>query len=400
MLGEVRVTKAGLASVSTEDLTKLTHYRIKAVYTPTNSKISKSQSAPVVVPVIPQPIQVPTTVSLYSGAKIAETGQHVSLVAVVQDAGVGNQVNAGKVQRIKGKVEFFVNSPAPVLIATENLSKKDEASLSTDKFKATGPYQIQAVFVPSNKFYTTSTSPSVSVTITPKTVNSPTASVLQTTTSVVETGEPVTLSASAMNADSSLADGNIEFLTVSRHPVELADVPVASFGQQVTIGTGKLQKVGIYHVEAVYEPNSNRFAQSISAPITIAVTPLTAASFRVTPVVNYGKLNKPVSFDVTALNIRGEPVTTYTGTVVLTSPTDSWTTFPPSIYASLHISAPPPQSTGLATYNPQLYTFTPADHGSHTFVNGVTFGKAGAESLQVTQANDPKVHGKAVFAIE
>ena len=357
--------------------------------------------APVTVTVIPQPIEVPTTTSLYSGAKLAETGQRVPLVAIVQNAGVGNQIDAGKVQPINGKVEFFVDASAPVLIGTVNAARRGHSvSLNTAKLKNLGSYDLQAVFVPSNKFYTSSTSPPVSVTITPKTLNAPTTTSVSAQMNVVETGEGVTLNATVQNANSSLADGTVEFVTVARRPVELGDVPVANFGTQVSIGTFKLEKVGIYHVEAVYQSNTNRFAESVSAPLTIAVTPLTAASFRVTPLVNYGKLNKPVSFQVTALNVHGQPLTNYTGTVVMTSPTDSWTTFPGYIYASLHITPPPKQSTGLATFNPGLYTFTPADHGSHTFLNGVTFGKAGAESLQVTQANNSKVHGKAVFAIQ
>ena len=148
----------------------------------------------------------------------------------------------------------------------------------------------------------------------------------------------------------------------------LGEVTVSNFGQQVSFGTYKLEKVGVYHVQATYVPDTNRFARSVSAPVAVLVTPLTAASFRVTPVVRHGKLNKPVSFEVTALNSHGQPLSDYTGTVVFTSPTDSWTTFPPSVYASLHISAPPPQSTGLADFAPQSYTFTPADHGSHTFL--------------------------------
>ena len=115
--------------------------------------------------------------------------------------------------------------------------------------------------------------------------------------------------------------------------------------------------------------------------------------------VRHGHLGKPLSFTVTALNAQKQPLTNYTGTVVFTSPTDSWTIFPTAVYASLELPPPPPQSTGLATFNPQSYTFTPADHGSHTFVGAVTFGKGGAETLQVTQANNPKVFGKTTFSI-
>ena len=175
---------------------------------------------------------------------------------------------------------------------------------------------------------------------------------------------------------------------------------MSTFGQQVSFTTFELQKVGTYQVEAKYLPNTNRFAESTSAPITVTVTPLTAASFRVTPVVRHGHLGKPLSFAVTALNAQNQPVTNYTGTVVFTSPTDSWTIFPASVYRSLeHSRRRRSCPRAWRRFTPQSYTFTPADQGSHTFVGAVTFGKGGAENLKVTQANNPKVFGKTTFAI-
>jgi hypothetical protein len=399
-LGDVAVTKQGLASVTTDKITTIGNYRIEAEYKPTNSKISASVATPVTVKVIPLPIEVPTTTTLTSGATTAEVGQPFPLVATVADAGTGNQINAGKVEKITGKVEFFSVSPDPVLLGTVKLSKKHSASLPTKMLKKVGPYQIDAVFLPANKYFTTSTSALNPVTITPATVNAPTVTSLQIMPNVIETGEALTLSASVQNPNSSLSDGVIEFTTVGRHPVVLNTVPVSSFGEQVGLTTGYLQKVGFHQVQAKYLPNTNRFAKSLSAPITIAITPLTAVAFRVTPVISHGKLNKPVSFSVTAVNAQDKPLSNYTGTVVFSSPTDTSTTFPPAFYTNLHISAYPPETTGLAVFPVQSYSFTTADHGSHTFLGGVTFGKAGAEQLQVTQANDPEVKGKATFAIE
>jgi hypothetical protein len=106
-----------------------------------------------------------------------------------------------------------------------------------------------------------------------------------------------------------------------------------------------------------------------------------------------------LSFEVTALDAHGQPLTDYTGTVVFTSPTDSWTILPAPAYKRLGIAEPSADSPGLANFDPASYTFTPADQGSHTFVGAVTFGKAGAETLQVTQADDPEVSGKTTFAI-
>ncbi len=341
----------------------------------------------------PAPIDVPTVTTLSSGATSAESGQYVPLFATVKDTGTSSQ-------RITGNVEFFSDGPNPVLLGTAKLSKNGGASLSTKMLKNAGPYQIQAVFVTANKYFSGSTSAPIPVTITPQTVNAPTVTSLQVTPNVIETGEPIMLSASVQNSNSSLPDGVIEFTTLGRHPVVLNTIPVSNFGEQVSFTSNYLENVGFHQVQAKYLPNTNRFAKSLSVPVTIAITPLTAVAFRVTPVVPHGKLNKPVSFEVTALNAHRQPLTNYTGTVVFSSPTDTSTTFPPSFYTNLHISASPPQTTGLAEFPVQSYTFTPADHGSHMFLGGVTFGKAGAEVLQVTQGNDSKVVGKATFAIE
>ena len=160
-----------------------------------------------------------------------------------------------------------------------------------------------------------------------------------------------------------------------------------------------MQQVGTHRIRAVYLPGNGRFGASTSAPITVAVTPLTAASFRVTPVDRVGQLNEPMSFEVTALDARGRPLTNYTGTVVVTSPTDSLPSFPASVYASLGIGVPSPDTPGLVRFSPASYTFTPADRGSHTLRGWGRIRQGGRESIQVTQANDSKVQGKATFAI-
>ncbi len=254
--------------------------------------------------------------------------------------------------------------------------------------------------MPTNKDFNASTSAPTTVTITPRTQDAPTVTSLQASTNSLESGEGVTLNATVQNANSSLAGGVVELTTVSPHPIVLGKAAVNAFDQPVSFTNDQLQKAGNYRIQAVYRPNSNRFAGSTSAPITVTVTPLTAASFRVTPVVPDGQPGEPLSFTVTALDAQGQPLTDYTGTVAITSPTDSRTNYPASVYASLKITEPPADAPGFAKITPQSYTFTTADQGSHTFVDAVTFQKGGAESIQVTQANDPKVSGKATFAIE
>jgi hypothetical protein len=345
------------------------------------------------------PLNVPTITTLQSAVPSAELGQTVPLVATVKDAGTGVDLAPGNVQPITGTVAFVTDSPDPVVVGEASVNKSGQALLSTKLFENTGTNQITAEFLPANNYFAESTSAPIPVTINPATVNAPTVTSLQAVTNRVETGESITLSATVQNADSDLANGIVEFVTVGRHPVVLGDVAVGTFGQQVSLTTLKLQKVGIYQVEAKYLPNTNLFAESTSAPTPVTITPLTAASFRVKPLVRHGHLGSLLSFSVTAVNARNQPVTNYTGTVVFSSPTDSWTVFPKAVYASMNIPPPPPESTGLASFNPQAFTFTPADHGSHTFVAAVTFGKGGAETLQVTQANNPKVVGETTFSI-
>ncbi len=399
VLGDVSVNKQGEASVLTTDLTAIANDTVEAHYTPSKSQISASTAGPVTVKVIPVPLNVPTITTLQSPITSAEVGQYVPLVATVKDAGTGNDIDAGKVEPMTGTVAFVTDSPDPVVLGEVNLNKDGQAALSTNLLKIIGSNQITAEFLPANNYFAESTSAPIDVTINPGTVNAPTVTGLQAVANRVETGEPITLSTTVQNANSGLADGVVEFVTVAPHPIVLGDVAVGLFGQQVSLTTGKLKKVGTYQIEAKYSPNTNRFAESTSAPITVTITPLTAATFRVTPVVRHGQLGKLLSFAVTALNVKKQPLTNYIGTVVFTSPTDSWTVFPKSVYAGMNLSPPPPESTGLASFNPQSYTFTPADHGSHTFYAAVTFGKGGAETLQVTQANNPKVFGMTTFSI-
>ncbi len=198
-LGDVSVNKAGQAGVSTDKLTKIGNYRVKAEYTPSKPNVSASVAAPVSVQVIALPLHVPTGVTVVTGAPIAETGQYVPLEATVKDAGTGSQVDAGKVATIAGTVEFLTDSPHPIILgklplniskntvaSTSNLlsvfgitsspvtvNAKDQLSISTKKLKEIGPNQIEAKFLPANKDFAASTSAPVTVTITPQTQRRP-----------------------------------------------------------------------------------------------------------------------------------------------------------------------------------------------------------------------------------
>jgi hypothetical protein len=401
VLGDISLDKEGIAFLATTDLTAIADYNIKAEYTPKNSNISASVSAPVTVKVIPVPLNVPTVTTLVSGASTGEAGQNLPLVATVTDAGTGTQVDAGKVEPITGKVAFFTDSSNPIVLGEATVKPNGQATLESSVLKNPGPYQIVAEFLPFNNYFAESTSTPVAVTISPQTVSAPTVTTLQTSTTSVETGEPLGFSVAVQNANSDLAGGVVSLVTISRRPQVVAEIPVNAFGQQIGVTSFKLQKVGTYQIQAQYTPNSNRFAASKSTPTTVTVTPLTAASFRVTPLVRHGHLGKPIGFTVTAVNSNNQPVTNYTGTVAISSPTDSWTIFPAAVYRALGDTAPPSNlSPGLAQFTLRSYTFTPGDLGSHTFDAAVTFHKGGAETVRVTQANDPKVKGTGSFSIE
>ncbi len=241
----------------------------------------------------------------------------------------------------------------------------------------------------------------------------PTTTVLQVSTTNAVASESITLTASVENANRQIpiTSGRVRFVVESPKPRFLGQATLNKAGD-AGITTDDLSKVGSYQLEAEYIPTGTRIARSYSALVNVTVSPLMATSFFVTPDVRHGSLTQPLSFTVTALNAQGQPVTDYTGTVSLSSPTDSWTRFSRGFLIGLESTAEDegikladlipvlPPTTGLATFPVEQYTFTPADHGTHTFVDGVSFDKAGAEVVKVTQANDAKVDGKATFAIE
>ena len=369
---------------------------------------------------------LPTVLTLTSAATIAESGQAVPLLASVAPTGTKRQLKAARSEPISGTVEFLLKSPRHQLLGKVALntsgssssssllsafqsafgslgssgasSTSDTAFVETKALKRLGTYRVIARFLPSNDDFRASRSESVSVTITPPTRDAPTVSTLAVP-STVETGASVPMAVTIANGDSSLADGMVRFVTVGPHPVVLGKVAAGLFNRPIDFATSALRQVGTYQVQAIYQSRGGRFSGSTSAPMTVTITPLTAASFRVTPIVSHGALDQPLGFTVTALDVQGQPLTDYTGTISFSSPTDSWTILPAPVYKRLGISQPSPNSPGMASFSPSSYTFTTADQGSHTFVGAVAFGKAGAETLQVTQADDPEVTGETTFAI-
>jgi Bacterial Ig-like domain (group 3) len=228
----------------------------------------------------------------------------------------------------------------------------------------------------------------------------PTTTTLKASPANIESAQVFTLTASVTNSNNNIPvnTGKVKFVVEAPKPFVLKTADLNSKGAAAIV-TDELTKVGTYLVDAKYIPNGKQFAQSIAPPVQVTVSPLTAVSFLVRPDRRYGRLNRPLSFTVTALDAQNRPATNFTGTINFTSPTDSWTILPKQVYANLSITPPPPQTTGLASFPMKHYTFTPEDHGTHHFIGGVKFGKAGAEILRVAQETNPKVSGKTTFAI-
>jgi hypothetical protein len=111
--------------------------------------------------------------------------------------------------------------------------------------------------------------------------------------------------------------------------------------------------------------------------LTVSTGPTAVTSFRITSAHYYGAPGTPLTITVTALDRQRQPASGYTGTIGLASPTDR-----------------------AAAIVPRIYTFSPADQGSHTFVNGLTFHKGGAEVLKVHQVSNTRINGKVTFGIE
>jgi hypothetical protein len=228
----------------------------------------------------------------------------------------------------------------------------------------------------------------------------PTETLLQSSTDTAGPKQAVSFIATVKNADTGkpVSGGRVEFFLQAPKPRLLGKVNLNRKGV-AALTTTKITHLGPNVVVADFIPATHRPAGSESAPATITINPLAVTSFLVVPAQPFGHAGEAMTFTVTALDEARQPVTDYTGTVLVTSPTDSTTIFPPRTYVALRVPPPPAVAIGLATFQNQVYTFTPADHGTHTFVNGVTFNKGGAETVKVQQKNNSTIRGIGRFAI-
>jgi protocatechuate 3,4-dioxygenase beta subunit len=235
---------------------------------------------------------------------------------------------------------------------------------------------------------------------TSRTATIPTETILQPTDQTAGPGQAISFIASVEDANTGrpVSGGRVEFFLESPKPRLLGKVNLNKKGL-AALTTTKITQFGTNTIVADFIPTNHRAAGSESATATVEVNPLAVKSFLVVPDQPFGHTGEGMTFTVTALDAAGQPVTDYTGTVLVTSPTDSNTVFPARVYVALGIKAPPLLTVGLATFQNQVYTFTAADQGTHTFVDGVTFNKGGAETVKVQQKNDSLIRGIGTFAI-
>jgi hypothetical protein len=178
-----------------------------------------------------------------------------------------------------------------------------------------------------------------------------------------------------VKANWAVSAGYVKFITLGNPPELLGKARLNRLGR-ASLTTASFSLGGSAEVQAEFVPTKRRYAPSTDV-ISVETAPPMVTAFRITAPQFIGAPGTPLSFTVTAIDRAHQPVTQFTGTIDLFSPTD--------------------HAAKLAT---RVYTFTTADHGSHTFLDGVTFHKGGAEVLKVDQANNTRIHGKATFGIE
>jgi hypothetical protein len=200
---------------------------------------------------------------------------------------------------------------------------------------------------------------------------------LQSSTKTTVAGQQVSLLATVRTtpANRLMTTGRVRFSTVSANPIVLGVSGLSRLGQ-AHLTTFELSQGGSYEVQAKFIPSQQGFASS-SAQITLSTTPPEVRSFRIMAPQFFGAPGTPLTFTITAVGLHHQPVTDYTGTIDLLSTTDH-----------------------AAKFLSRTYTFTTADQGTHTFPDGVTFHKGGAQILKVDQVTNTRIHGKATFGIE
>jgi hypothetical protein len=204
-----------------------------------------------------------------------------------------------------------------------------------------------------------------------------TTTLLQSKTQTGAGSLPVSLTAKVLTTQGRrlVSTGHVRFSVESPSSVVLGTAGLNKLGM-ATIQTSKLDTAGAAEIQAQFIPSQHQYAGSLGS-ITVEVGPPQVTAFWISAAHYYGATGTPLTFSVTAFDRAKQPVTDYTGTINVFSPTDH-----------------------AAQFSTKPYAFTSADQGSHTFVEGVTFHKGGAEKLKVVQISNTRIHGLTTFGIE
>jgi hypothetical protein len=169
--------------------------------------------------------------------------------------------------------------------------------------------------------------------------------------------------------------GFVEFFLLAPTAQRLGASQLDRLGH-ATIRTSKLGRSGSFEVQAEFIPVVRGYARS-TAELTVTTGPAAVTSFVIGAPHYFGAPGTPLTITVTALDAQRRRVPSFTGSIAMVSPTDR-----------------------AATIVPRVYAFTTADQGAHTFVNGLTFHKGGAEVFKVHQVSNTRIRGGATFGIE
>ena len=242
MLGNVKVNKQGQASITTTDLTGTDYYRIERELHARHLQRVREFGQPRHREGVPVPLNVPTVTTLQSPTTSAEGGQNVPAVnATVKNAvPVSTRSTPARLSRSRGSVAFLTTGPNPSSWAKPR-SRTARPSSRRARIKNTGPTSHRRVLA-GEQLLRRKHVGAIPILINPTTLNAPTVTSLQAVTNTIETGEPIVLNATVQNADSSLANGVVEFVTVANRPIVLGTVPVSLFGQQVSLASFALRK--------------------------------------------------------------------------------------------------------------------------------------------------------------
>jgi hypothetical protein len=342
-------------------------------------------------------IKAATTISLGSSSNPTEPGQSVTFTATTTAVAPGGGAPTGTVSFKDGGTS----------LGSASVNSSGVASLAVNVL-ANGSHMITAVYDGDDNFLT-STSAGITQLVGPKTIvvnsgdnqsttvgqsfASPLSVIVKDAAGTLLSGVTVTFAVPAVGASGTFAGGstvvmNADSQALGKAPsfkggIILAGPPETGEGGGGGTGIGVVGQPssgsGIA-TSPTFTANTTSGSYLVTATVPGGASP---ASFMLTNIPGEAKTftvaaaanataGLPFTADLTARDQFGNVVTGYIGTV--------------------HFSS---TGAGIAEMLPADYTFTAADSGSHTFINGVTLVRAGAQTLSANDTDRLVVRGSA-----